>query len=141
MTSGTGQIAASSRGLPRGRTGPWPGVLLVVLATLALATTYGVPRLRAEAALDCRDMDAGLGFSLNVLMVLLAGANVTGALVSWLLFGRRYGLLGGLGALVLTVLVLILTTVGFFQISPLPDGPLPGCPLGEPPWWPYWLPG
>ena len=144
MTNGADQQALARvppQGAPDRPIGRWAWVLLVVLVALALATTYGVPQLRAQAALDCRDMDAGLGFSLNVLMVCLAGVNTTAAFVAWLLLGRHYGASGGLAALVLTVVVLVLTSVGFLQLAPLPDGPLPGCPRGAPPWWPSWLPG
>jgi hypothetical protein len=144
MTSGPDQRALSDvphPGALRRQSGGWPRATLAVLAGLALATTYGAVRLRAEAALACRDMDAGLGFSLNVVMVFLAGVNLTGASLAWLVFGRRYGASGGLAALVVTVVVLLLTTVGFFHLIPLPDLPLPGCPRGEPPWWPSWLPG
>ena len=133
MTSGTEQLA------PPRRQVPWSGLLLVVLVALALATTYGVVRLRAEAALDCRDMDAGLGFSLNVLMVVLAAANVIGVFLSWVV-GRRSGTAGALVTLVLVAALLIHTSLGFFILAPLPDVPLPGCPVGEPPWWPSWLP-
>jgi hypothetical protein len=144
MTSGPDQRALSDVPAPdaqRRQSGRWSRALLAVLAALALASTYAVVRLRAEAAFACRDMDAGLGFSLNVVMVFLAGVNLTGACLAWLVFGRRYGASGGLAALVVTVVVLLLTTVGFFHLMPLPDVPLPGCTRGEPPWWPSWLPG
>jgi hypothetical protein len=143
VTSGADQQTPARFSSPSapGRPIAWARVLLVVLVALALAATYGVLQLRAQAALDCRDMDAGLGFSLNLAMVPLAGANLTGACLAWMLFGHRYGASGGAAALVVTVVVLVLTSVGFFQMVPLPDGPLPGCPGGAPPWWPLWLPG
>ncbi|TFV61207.1 UNVERIFIED_ORG: hypothetical protein E4P37_19090 [Bacillus sp. AZ43] len=125
----------------RRRVNPWPGVLLVVLLGLALLSAYGDVRLRAEAALACDDMDAGLGFSLNVLLPLVAGANCVGTFVCWLVFGRRYGVSGAVAALMVAALFLGLTTLAFFQLAPLPDGPLPGCPTGVPPWWPDVLPG
>ncbi|WP_116449516.1 hypothetical protein [Blastococcus litoris] len=124
----------------RQRTPAWSRVLLVALVGLAIGTAYAVVRVRAAAALDCNDWDAHTGVSLNGVLVALGGAGLAVAVLSWLVLGRRYGLPGGLAAVVVTVLALAALAFALLATVPFPDYPLPGCPTGEPAWWPSWLP-
>jgi hypothetical protein len=73
----------------------------------------------------------------------LLGVNVVLGTGLWAVLHRQGGL-GVAGAVVLGPLLFVVTGVLFLAFTGVPEGyptPPETCPGGEPPWWPYVLPG
>ena len=143
MTNGAGQIAPSDLTGPRPQRDPWSVALPVVVGVMAVGSTWGVFRLRAEAAAACDMLERMGGFALTIAGLVLFAVNACLATGLWALL-RKQGGPGVLAAALVAVLLFGTTSYVFLMLTGVPDGyPTPpwSCAGGRPPWWPSYLPG